>query len=46
MDHIFLFNICSPIAMAFTVFEVKEKMGESCGEQTTISLSPTKAFLV
>jgi len=42
----FLFNICSPIAMAFTEVEVKEKMGESCGEQTTISLSPMTAFLV
>jgi len=24
----FLFNICSPIAMAFTEVEVKEKMGD------------------
>jgi len=46
MDHILLFNICSPIAMAFTEVEVKEKMGESCGEQTIISLSLAKAFLV
>lgn len=30
MVHCLLFHICSAMAMAFTVLEVKLKMGESC----------------